>query len=300
MGIINSTMHTENDMVGTRRRKLFRLIIMGGGYDTRGLKLLEQSFLTMRMMDNDDNDIDYSDPSRNIHRLRLQSQGLNTRRQRHRWRWWKNISTRRRWRNDDQLNGNDRVAPSLTAETKADASFDLECYELDLPEVVEAKRRLLQTRLFRRRPWLRDAVATEGGDSYPKLVATNFNNSEETRRALESILLPPPSLPRRTDSYEIDDVTNIIIFEGVMIYLDDGIPHSLLRLCSELLETATPSSNGYLCFADRLENIPGGDFDAACFEMENTGWQLIDWLPKPGLARHMGIARLLRQCASLR
>lgn len=172
MGIINSTMHTENDMVGTRRRKLFRLIIMGGGYDTRGLKLLERSFLTTLMMDNDDNDIDYSDPSRNIHRLRQldnrrqnrgQSQGLNTQRQRHRWRWWKNKSTRRRWRNDDQLNGNDGVALSLTTETKVDATYDLECYELDLPEVVEAKRRLLQTRLFRRRPWLRDAVATEGG-----------------------------------------------------------------------------------------------------------------------------------------
>ena len=51
-------------------------------------------------------------------------------------------------------------------------------------------------------------------------------------------------------------------------------------------------TSSYLCFADRLENIPGGDEDAADIEMNSTGWELIDWWPKPGLARHMGVARL--------
>lgn len=177
--------------------------------------------------------------------------------------------------------------------------YDVECYELDLPEVVQAKRRLLQKRLFKRRPWLQDAENFGGKDSYPKLVAANFNDVDETRNALEEILMTPSVSTNDTKDGGIDAVTNIFIFEGVNIYLDDGIPHALLKICSEVLVAAhltslTPSE-GYLCFADRLENIPGGDSAAARAEMESTGWELMDWLPKPGLARHMGIARLKKE-----
>ena len=184
---------------------------------------------------------------------------------------------------------------------------------MDLPEVVAAKRKLLSLRLFRRRPWLLRKSRGGGGggivmedEVYPKLIEANFNDLNGTRNVLEGILLSPT---------QDDDVitTNIILFEGVMIYLEEGIPHSLLNLCSEVLRkgrqkyfynnndsnsltstvtTTTATTLGYLCFADRLENIPGGDEDAARVEMESTGWELIDWLSKPGLARHMGVARV--------
>ncbi len=31
----------------------------------------------------------------------------------------------------------------------------------------------------------------------------------------------------------------------------------------------------------------------AADEMTTTGWSLVQWLPKPGLARHMGRAKVL-------
>ena len=98
---------------------------------------------------------------------------------------------------------------------------------------------------------------------------------------------------------------NIILFEGVMIYLNEGVPHQLLELCSDVLNndanrinincsSGNESLHNYLCFADRLDNIPGGDEELARIEMESTGWKLEDWLSKPGLARHMGVASLVR------
>jgi hypothetical protein len=152
-----------------------------------------------------------------------------------------------------------------------------------------------------------------GGEEYPILIEANFNDLNGTRSLLEKIVLSQhenESEDATTDDDDNDhDVTNIIVFEGVMIYLDEGIPHALLEVCSDVLKKsreqqqkqrkkknadskskATPI--GYLCFADRLENIPGGDEDAAQLEMESTGWELIDWLSKPGLARHMGVARV--------
>lgn len=318
-GIIDSTIHNnETQLKEKSRRKLFRLIIMGGGYDTRGVKLLERSLLHSRMAEDDD--ADKRDSRHPLHRLlllnerrhRLQSKEQDQQQQQQRgWNplcWWRNISMRRRRGNGVQLEGasmfssNDIELPSMEAERKmmAGVNYDLQCYELDLPEVVEAKNRLLNKRLFRRRPWLKN-VEEGVCNNYPRLVPANFNNIEETRKALEGILLSPASLTNDTKEY--DTITNVIVFEGVMIYLDEGIPHSLLQLCSDVLESAnlaslTPSE-GYLCFADRLENIPGGDSEAALDEMESTGWDLIDWLPKPGLARHMGIARLRQRETTL-
>ena len=176
-------------------------------------------------------------------------------------------------------------------------NYILECYELDLPDVVHAKQQLIQTRLHIRRPWLQSIS--------PTLIPVNFNNLNDTRMALESILKSDNDNTVSAADGGVITTNNIIIFEGVMIYLDEGIPHSLLRICSDVLLNngnmtqltigdggVSSSSSNYLCFADRLENIPGGDITAAHVEMDSTGWELLDWLPKPGLARHMGVARL--------
>ena len=243
-----------NTIVGNatnpRRKAQIRLIVMGGGYDTRCMKLLERS----------SNDLFH--------------QTVNCGQQH---KFWKRLQSDH---SDELSQYNDK--------------YNLECFELDLPEVVHAKRQLIQTRLHRRRPWLQQVA--------PTLIPVDFNNVDETRNALESILLKPSSPCGHVESRDIVTgvTTNIFLFEGVMIYLDEGIPHSLLRLCSDVLSESiklntserASSSSGYLCFADRLENVPGGDEDLAQVEMESTGWELLDWLPKPGLARHMGLARL--------
>jgi len=214
--------------------------------------------------------------------------------QKRRSRWYNRLLLRNNNRhnsNNDDITTTGNAFYNITS-----TNYDLEAYELDLPVVVSAKRKLLSSRLFRRRPWLQRKA--NDNDEYPKLKEANFNDLNATRTVLEGILLND----NQSDDAEREDVTNIILFEGVMIYLDEGVPHALLELCSDVLrKSRTANSNtsssttslGYLCFADRLENIPGGDEDAAHVEMESTGWELVDFLSKPGLARHMGVARVV-------
>ena len=169
--------------------------------------------------------------------------------------------------------------------------------ELDLPEVVNAKERLFE-RLLKRRPWLRELTM-------PTLVPSDFNNVPDVRQKLDAVLRDRAQDHERQRQRHDDDADEeeeeeqqmitkchtIFVFEGVMIYLNDGVPSSLLNITSSVLSET--NLEGSLCFADRLENVPGGDFDLGVKELENNGWQMKDWCPKPGLARHMGSAKLL-------
>ena len=297
MGNDDATTIANNDHTNRPRKKSnIRLIVMGGGYDTRSMKLLERYLL----LGNDDkigNDVTFQRHYDLLHRKLHPRQYLQ-----HRFRFILSEEGKQ----DRSFDNNIPSLLSLSSLSSSSREYNLECYELDLPEVVRDKRQLIQTRLLRRRPWLKHMKP------FPKLIPVDFNDMDETRRALEGILIIPSSTNGNIteDDHRLgsgDDVlganTNIILFEGVMIYLDGGVPHALLKLCSDVLgecsnlssgDRTSPlsSSSGYLCFADRLENIPGGDVDAAKVELESTGWELLDWLPKPGLARHMGVARL--------
>lgn len=146
-------------------------------------------------------------------------------------------------------------------------------FELDLPQVVEAKGRLFQ-RLQKRRPWLKDTL--------PTLVESDLNQVEDVKDVLLTQVL--------NDTQGTNEWYTIFMFEGVMIYLNPSIPSALLNVTSSVLKTK--QMEGSLCFADRLENIPGGDLEPAMVELKRNGWTLIDWEPKPGLARHMGYASL--------
>jgi hypothetical protein len=314
-GIINSFVaneitatKTDDDAIESRprRKARIRVIVMGGGYDTRSLKILERYLL---LKNDEKNRTDDISPPKRLLRRKVQP------RQHVQLRFWKR-SKRGRFREDGlkrekqshSFDDSTTSLLSLTSLSSSKSEYNLECYELDLPEVVRAKRQLIQTRLQRRRPWLKQMTTGIAGE-YPYLIPVNLNDVNETRNALEGILqIPSSPSGDETGDDNIpgcdDDITNIILFEGVMIYLDEGIPHSLLQLCSDVLNerintsmapgasSSSSSSSGYLCFADRLDNIPGGDIDAAHVELASTGWELLDWLPKPGLARHMGVARL--------
>lgn len=145
--------------------------------------------------------------------------------------------------------------------------------EMDLPTVVDAKKRLFE-RLRKRRPWLKDL-------EMPMLVPSDFNDVKGDVQQKLALILDMDQKEWHT----------IFVFEGVMIYLDDGVPSSLLDVTSGSLRER--NLDGSLCFADRLENIPGGDFDMGVKELARGGWILKDWCPKPGLARHMGAANLI-------
>ena len=144
--------------------------------------------------------------------------------------------------------------------------------ELDLPEVVDAKQRLFE-RLRMRRPGLVDV-------DMPELIPSDFNDVPDVEKKLQQVLKDDTN----------GDWHTIFMFEGVMIYLNDGVPSSLLNVTSNAL--IEKGLQGSLCLADRLENVPGGDQDMGGMELERNGWRIIDWCPKPGLARHMLRARL--------
>lgn len=292
-----------------QKKKTIRLVVMGGGYDTRSIKLLEQSLLMHG---------DNATTTSTQYNLLQRKHGQSQRKRRRRW-------YHRLLKRNNNSNNNDDDSTTTTIRTGnafiniTNTNYNLQAYELDLPEVVTAKRKLLLQRLFRRRPWLQSTTKTAEGvkrnenddqeeeeeeEEFPILREANFNDLNATRKILEGILL-------NDDAASGDeDVTNIILFEGVMIYLDEGRPHALLELCSDVLRKCSSNNNsgsgnssssattttralGYLCFSDRLENIPGGDEEAAQLEMECTGWELVDFLSKPGLARHMGVARVV-------
>lgn len=155
-----------------------------------------------------------------------------------------------------------------------------EAVELDLPNVVEAKKKLFHNRLLRRRR--RRGMIDQ---DLPKMMPIDLNQLDEVREKLEGIVT---SSVNNSDSKQYH---NIFVFEGVMIYLDDGVPSALLGICSDVLNNH--GLDGSLCFADRLEHVPEGNLDDGIVELNNNGWELVDWLPKPGLARHQGSARLL-------
>jgi len=149
-----------------------------------------------------------------------------------------------------------------------------EAFELDLPEVVDAKQRLLTQRLLKRRPELT-------ADLLPTMYPVNLNNVSQFESTLRDIFVQDQD----------DDWHTIFLFEAVMIYLNEGIPTSLLQICRRVLEN--DETGGTLCFADRLENIPGADLDMAQSVLPATGWEIVEWQPKPGLARHMGMLQPL-------
>jgi len=146
--------------------------------------------------------------------------------------------------------------------------------EMDLPEVVKAKHRLMN-RLRKRRPSLNNITM-------PSLIPVDFNKIPDVQKELEREL---GSLARNPEKWH-----TIFVFEGVMIYLNENIPSTMLNITSSALKESR--LDGSLCFADRLENVPGGDRTLGELELERNGWLVKDWCPKPGLARHMGSAHL--------
>lgn len=154
-------------------------------------------------------------------------------------------------------------------------SKTVEAYELDLIDVVQSKKLILD-KVKRRRP----------GSLHPCLIDIDLNDEQQVNQTLEYIVLAGDNN---------QGTHTIFISEGVMIYLDEGVPRKLLRQFRDAILNETSvddtSNTASFCFADRLENVPGGDIEAASNEFSRAGWDLIDWCPKPGLARHMGLCR---------
>lgn len=147
-----------------------------------------------------------------------------------------------------------------------------QAWELDLPNVAASKRAMLE-RLFQRR---NIPINT------PQLSGVDLNDLDLVQTTLENIAK--------------DDKRNewhtIVVSEAVLMYLDEGVPSKVLTVCRSVFGRKGTAS---FCFADRLEGVPQDgvpqeDEDAGRQFLSQAGWKLVDWLPKPGRACHMGIA----------
>ena len=73
------------------------------------------------------------------------------------------------------------------------------------------------------------------------------------------------------------------------MYLDEGVPTTLLKRLREISESHQTST----CFADRFEEIrPAIDRESGRNYLAKVGWTLMDWMTRAGATRHLGIARI--------
>jgi O-methyltransferase involved in polyketide biosynthesis len=191
--------------------------------------------------------------------------------------------------------------------------------ELDLEQVIQAKSRILTSRQFRRR---RPNFANNS-TVLPTFFPVDLNQLDQVRSVLLEILTLTNAVTTTTSaattasddrSYVAQEPDpkeswhNIFLWEGVLMYLNDGVPHQLLQLCRQVLDTVNsnyrigqpPSTSktarmqtGSLCFADDLDIGDTDDLERAQDIFHRLGWKIVDWLPKGSRTRHMGIAEML-------
>ncbi|CAB9529116.1 expressed unknown protein [Seminavis robusta] len=151
----------------------------------------------------------------------------------------------------------------------------LDLVEMDLPHVVDAKKKLFHHRLLRRRPELSTLVKSL------RLLAVDLNDLQQVQAALlETVLVDDGG-----------DWFTVFVFEAVLIYLDKGIPSQLFATISSALRNNN-QLGGALCFADTLSNVEDGNEAQAKEELKQNGWDLQDWITKPGRTKHLGWALL--------
>lgn len=148
--------------------------------------------------------------------------------------------------------------------------------ELDLPPVIKAKRALLTSKRFQSR----QLASLRKAHCLPTWHAVDLNDTEGFYNTLLKI-------------FQNDDKTeqwhSIFIFEGVLMYLNEGVPSEVLRVCRQSLRQG--HQTGSLIFADAVEDISHEDDEGVARQvLKNQGWDLVDWLPKGGRTRHMGAA----------
>jgi len=159
-------------------------------------------------------------------------------------------------------------------------------YEIDLPDVINQKSRLLK-RYVQRRP----CAYT------PMLYTADLNEMNQLTIALNTIFdhIIHNSINQQMN---LSSTKTIIILEAVLMYLkDDSVP-LLLKCCADIARAHNSSLT--IVFADLFPvDIPiiseigaPEEREAVRLMINKQGFELETWLPKSGRTRHMGVARL--------
>lgn len=150
---------------------------------------------------------------------------------------------------------------------------NVDFYELDLPQVIEQKAKMIERFQQRRKKHT----------ARPILVPVDLNDIAALQTKLASIFA----------ENKRDKCSTIFVSEAVLLYLQPENVGKVLQSCTQIARECSTSIS--YCFADRLVNRNMGEQsterdDVAKFLEDSTGLQLQVWLPKPGKARHMGVA----------
>ena len=142
-------------------------------------------------------------------------------------------------------------------------------FEIDFPNVMRSKSLMLQRFLQRR----------NNNNKLPVLLEADLNDLDLVKSQLSSI----KNSKRKT----------IFVFEAVLMYMNQEKVKPLLNLClNEAKQSGSKSVS--ICFADRFPNVRLDNNDEEKNDVieffKELGGSMKEWRPKPGRARHMGVA----------
>lgn len=189
---------------------------------------------------------------------------------------------------------NRRIGRQKESPVSSQIREQLEFYELDLPSVIDQKIEMLERYARRNRE-----------SRYPVLIPADLNNVAQVQEQLTKEVFKafnPSGRSRRFKSI-------IIMTEAVLMYLDKEQVAPLL----EAVISLSKQHSGQISFAfsdripgvceqiDRSSDHIDQTNDLAVTEVEkdlvsaylkekvDTRMKLVDWVPKPGRARHQGL-----------
>ena len=163
-----------------------------------------------------------------------------------------------------------------------------EWIELDLPQVIEQRKCMLQRFLSRRKK--------PKDFNIPRLISTDVNDLSKLKNDITSIC--------SVDSEKIQNNQRktIFILEGVLMYLKPSIAFGVIETC---VQAACPySSSVSICFADDFPYVPhtprlsANDYkveqEAVTSLLNGINMKLTEWATKRGHCRHMGLATFVK------
>eukprot|EP00980_Cylindrotheca_fusiformis_P018323 scaffold5975_cov99-Cylindrotheca_fusiformis.AAC.8 len=159
-----------------------------------------------------------------------------------------------------------------------------QAWEFDLPAIMNAKKSKMN------RYYLE---SEENSARKIEFVGIDLNDPLSFQSTLMEMLLAK-NKKDNSDGDEDDGSsswTTIVVSEALFLYLQPGVPEHLLSICQTVFQDDDHDTNNdvVFCFADRLKDVFNEEDAQKWFV--NNGWTLVDWLPKDGATRHMGIAR---------
>lgn len=149
-----------------------------------------------------------------------------------------------------------------------------EAMEVDLANVIKAKKGLLESPTFqRRRPKVK----------LPHMAAVDLNNIETTNTTMAELL------SNNNDNKDQGTFT-IFLLEGILVHLESGSSSKVLKLLRSFC--SDEENNGCLVFCDRIQGVHNRSLDLAQSVLKETGWTLTEFLATPTKTPHFGVAVL--------